>query len=68
MFHAGTAEKDGIFISTGGRVAVVVAMKETLEQAQQVVYQYIKNMALSEYYFYRNDIGQKAIRFINQKN
>ncbi len=60
VFHAGTAEKDGIIVNAGGRVLGVTAVAPTVKAAQQKVY-----MALGALDwpggFYRTDIGYRAV-------
>lgn len=66
IFHAGTDEKEGNFISSGGRVAVITAVRDTIEESQSEVYRYIQSISLSDYFFYRKDIGEKAIHYIKK--
>ncbi len=60
VFHAGTREKDGKIVSSGGRVLCVTALGENVEQAQKNAYK-----ALAEIHFdgmqYRRDIGHRAL-------
>lgn len=60
IFHAGTKEVDGQFISNGGRVIFVSCKSVSLKQSAQLVYE-----ALSEQnwegFFYRYDIGWRAL-------
>jgi phosphoribosylamine--glycine ligase len=64
VFHAGTKEQDHNFVSAGGRVAVIVALGENLTEAKEKAYQYIDGMKLTDHFFYRKDIAQKAIKFL----
>ncbi len=61
VFHAGTREKDGKIVSSGGRVLCVTALGENVEQAQKNAYK-----ALAEIHFdgmqYRRDIGHRALK------
>jgi phosphoribosylamine--glycine ligase len=59
-FHAGTAEKDGHIIATGGRVLNITARGATLEDAHAKAYAMIKNIDWPDG-FYRNDIGHRAL-------
>ena len=58
LCHAGTAEKDGEIVTSGGRVLGVVAKGETIEQAREKVYENAKNISFEGMY-YRKDIGVK---------
>jgi phosphoribosylamine--glycine ligase len=59
-FHAGTAEKDGHIIATGGRVLNITARGATLEDAHAKAYAMIKDIDWPDG-FYRNDIGHRAL-------
>ena len=58
-FHAGTAEKDGQIIATGGRVLNVTARGATLAQAHEKAYAMTRQIDWPEG-FYRTDIGHRA--------
>jgi phosphoribosylamine--glycine ligase len=58
VYYAGVAEKNGL-VSAGGRVLLVEAQAETLQEAQQKVYQALEQVEWP-YLFYRHDIGNKA--------
>lgn len=60
VFHAGTAIKEGKIVSDGGRVLLLASSGETIEKAQQAVYEELKHIQ-SEQLFYRKDIAAKAI-------
>jgi phosphoribosylamine---glycine ligase len=60
VFHAGTKEENGKLYTNGGRVLLIAAKGETLQQAQQSVYEEI-NKIKCDSLFYRKDIGHKAI-------
>lgn len=60
VFHAGTALRDGEIISAGGRVLCVSALGESVADAQQKVYNRVKEINWAGM-FYRNDIGHRAI-------
>jgi phosphoribosylamine---glycine ligase len=60
VFHAGTKEENGTLYTNGGRVLLIAAKGETLQQAQQNVYEEIKKIKCDSL-FYRKDIGNKAI-------
>ncbi|EOT29725.1 phosphoribosylamine--glycine ligase [Enterococcus saccharolyticus] len=59
VYYAGVAEERGL-VSAGGRVLLVEAQAQTLEQAQQKVYQLLNQVELPQL-FYRHDIGNKAL-------
>ncbi|MDH6365208.1 phosphoribosylamine--glycine ligase [Enterococcus sp. PF1-24] len=60
IYYAGVAEAGAELVTNGGRVYLVEASGDTLEEAQRKVYQVLaeKNTAGT---FYRKDIGGKAI-------
>jgi phosphoribosylamine---glycine ligase len=60
VFHAGTKEEHGKLYTNGGRVLLIAAKGNTLQQAQQSVYEEIKKIKCDSL-FYRKDIGNKAI-------
>ena len=60
VFHAGTAEKDGQVVATGGRVLNVTARGDTLAQARARAYDMVANIDWPEG-FCRNDIGWRAL-------
>lgn len=60
VFHAGTAEKDGQIVTNGGRVLCVVALGDTVTEAQAKAYTGVKQISWDNVY-YRTDIGHRAI-------
>jgi phosphoribosylamine---glycine ligase len=60
VFHAGTALENGQFVTNGGRVLLIGALGDSLEQAKTKAYEEIANIRCDSL-FYRNDIAQKAI-------
>lgn len=60
VFHAGTKEKDGTFVTNGGRVLLIASTAADLKAAQVAVYNELGKIK-SEGLFYRKDIGNKAI-------
>ena len=56
-FHAGTALKDGKFVTNGGRVLGVTATAPTLKEARAKAYEATKLVDFENKYM-RNDIGQ----------
>ena len=59
-FHAGTAEKDGRTVTSGGRVLCVTALGESVTLAQKAAYDSVKKINWDGM-FYRTDIGYRAI-------
>jgi phosphoribosylamine--glycine ligase len=60
IFHAGTSEKDGAVVTSGGRVLCVTALGDSVRQAQKVVYGAIADVRF-EGMQYRRDIGHQAV-------
>jgi len=60
VFHAGTAEKDGQVVTSGGRVLCATALGNTVSEAQQRAYQLAARIHWDGVY-YRKDIGYRAI-------
>ncbi|MBL0168350.1 MAG: phosphoribosylamine--glycine ligase [Propionivibrio sp.] len=60
VFHAGTAERNGKIVTSGGRVLCVTALGDNVRQAQKHAYD-----ALAGIHFdgmqYRRDIGHRAL-------
>ena len=65
MFQAGTALKDGKVVTNGGRVLTVTAIRENLISALEGAK---KGLAAIKFEgaIYRNDIGYRAIAFLQQ--
>ena len=59
-FHAGTEEKNGKIVATGGRVLNITTRAETLIKAQKNAYEMIETIDWPEG-FYRKDIGWRAL-------
>jgi phosphoribosylamine---glycine ligase len=60
-FHAGTNKNQlGEFVTAGGRVLLVGAKAESLQEAQDTVYHELEKLSCDGV-FYRKDIGSKAI-------
>lgn len=66
VFHAGTKKVGNQVVSAGGRVLGITAVGDTLEQAQEKAYQAVCKIQF-EGAFWRNDIGDKAIKDFNDK-
>ncbi|GJM13803.1 MAG: phosphoribosylamine--glycine ligase [Pseudohongiella sp.] len=60
IFHAGTAEKDGAVVTSGGRVLCATALGATVSEAQAEAYKVLHNIHWDNVYF-RNDIAYRAI-------
>jgi phosphoribosylamine--glycine ligase len=60
VFHAGTAEKDGKVVTSGGRVLCACALGSSVTEAQQKAYEVVKKISWEGVY-YRTDIGYRAI-------
>ncbi|MDP2106615.1 MAG: phosphoribosylamine--glycine ligase, partial [Desulfobulbaceae bacterium] len=61
VFHAGTAFRDGDIVTAGGRVLGITAKGRDLEEAIGLAYGAVARITWDGAY-YRNDIGQKALR------
>lgn len=60
VFHAGTSEKDGAIISTGGRVLTVTARGATVREAQARAYAAVDALDFPDG-FCRRDIGWREV-------
>lgn len=60
VFHAGTIFEKGHVLTNGGRVLCVTALGDTVLEAQQRAYQQVDKIHWHGY-FYRHDIGYRAI-------
>jgi len=60
VFHAGTTEKDGQVVTSGGRVLCMTALGDSVSEAQRQVYQQVEKIHWKDA-FYRTDIGYRAI-------
>ena len=61
VFHAGTTEKDGQILTSGGRVLCATALADSVKQAQQKAYQTASPIAFDGMQM-RRDIGYRAIK------
>jgi len=61
VFHAGTIEKDGQLLTSGGRVLCVTALGESVRKAQQLAYDTLVPIQF-EGKQYRRDIGHRAVK------
>ena len=57
VYHAGTAEKDGALVTSGGRVLCVTALAPTLEEALEKAYAAVEKIHFDGVH-YRHDIGR----------
>ncbi|MEY3201801.1 MAG: phosphoribosylamine--glycine ligase [Pseudomonadota bacterium] len=60
VFHAGTAEKDGQVVTSGGRVLCVTALGDSVRLAQKRAYEVLNTIRFAGAQ-YRTDIGYRAI-------
>jgi phosphoribosylamine--glycine ligase len=60
VFHAGTSEKDGATVTSGGRVLCVTALGDTVKIARDRAYQFLEPIRFDGMQ-YRKDIGHRAI-------
>jgi len=60
VFHAGTKFEDKQIVTSGGRVLCVVALGDSVTEAQSLAYRRVKTIHWPEVY-YRDDIGHHAI-------
>jgi phosphoribosylamine--glycine ligase len=60
VFHAGTAQKDGGAVTTGGRVLCVTVLADTVKAAQHRAYEIAGGIHF-EGAQYRRDIGHRAL-------
>jgi phosphoribosylamine--glycine ligase len=61
VFHAGTSEKEGHILTSGGRVLCVTALADSVKLAQQKAYQTASPIAFDGMQM-RQDIGYRAIK------
>ncbi|WP_198588701.1 phosphoribosylamine--glycine ligase [Alloalcanivorax mobilis] len=60
VFHAGTAERDGEVVTSGGRVLCVTALGDSVADAQRNAYQALAGIGWHDAY-HRTDIGYRAV-------
>lgn len=60
VYHAGTTEKDGQLLSSGGRVLGVCAVSDTLKSAVDKTYSAVSKIHFQNA-FYRKDIAHRAL-------
>ena len=62
IYHMGTALKDGKYVTSGGRVMIVVCKAPTLREAQQKAQAEVEKIKCDNL-FHRTDIGDKAFKY-----
>jgi phosphoribosylamine--glycine ligase len=62
IYHMGTALKDGNYVTSGGRVMIVVCKAPTLREAQQKAQAEVEKIKCDNL-FHRTDIGDKAFKY-----
>ena len=65
VFHAGTAEKEKKLVANGGRVLGVTALGNSVKKAVSRAYSAVSRITWDGVY-YRSDIGQKALKRIEE--
>ncbi|MEK6789987.1 MAG: phosphoribosylamine--glycine ligase [Pseudomonadota bacterium] len=60
VFHAGTALKDGLVITSGGRVLCATGLGATVSEAQAAAYAEVAKVSWTGEY-HRSDIGYRAV-------
>jgi phosphoribosylamine--glycine ligase len=61
VFHAGTAEKNGQIVTSGGRVLGVTGLGNSIADAKAKAYEAVEKIKFEKAY-YRKDIADKAIK------
>lgn len=61
IFHAGTAMKNGMVVTAGGRVLGITGRGTTLKEAQANAYQTVAGISFQDCH-YRKDIAHRALR------
>ena len=60
VFHSGTALKDGVVVTNGGRVLCVTALGDSIKMAQRRAYEVVEGIRFDRMQ-YRHDIGHRAV-------
>ena len=66
VFHAGTKQKDGRIVTSGGRVIGVTAIRDTLAEAITAAYDAAEHICFENKYS-RRDIGESALSAIKNR-
>jgi len=61
VFHAGTTNKDGDIVTSGGRVLAVTALGDDIQSARNHAYKAVNQIRWKDCY-YRTDIAYRALR------
>ncbi|KAL5533963.1 ADE57 [Sanghuangporus baumii] len=61
VFHAGTSQKDGNIVTSGGRVLVVSVAAASVKEAADLAYEGVKKISFEGAY-YRKDIAYRALQ------
>jgi phosphoribosylamine--glycine ligase len=61
IFYAGTAKKNGKFVTAGGRVLAVTAIDKDIKTAVDKVYEQVKKISFDGMH-YRKDIAKRALK------
>jgi phosphoribosylamine--glycine ligase len=64
-FHAGTAIKDGKYLTAGGRVLGVTGLGKGIKEAMELTYQAVSAITWEGVHF-RKDIGKKALAWLEE--
>jgi len=64
LFHAGTQQENGDYVTSGGRVLGVTAVRSTLAEAIAQSYRAVSEIHFDQMHF-RRDIGGKALSAVS---
>jgi phosphoribosylamine--glycine ligase len=65
VFHAGTAFKDGTYVTAGGRVLGVTGLGKGIKEAMAITYRAVSEITWEGVHF-RTDIGKKALAWLEE--
>ena len=65
VFHAGTALKDGKYMTAGGRVLGVTGLGKGIKEAMEITYRAVLQITWEGVHF-RTDIGKKALAWMEE--
>ena len=65
VFHAGTALKDGEYMTAGGRVLGVTGLGKGIKEAMEITYRAVLQITWEGVHF-RTDIGKKALAWMEE--
>lgn len=60
IYYAGVEERAEELVGAGGRIYLVEASGQTIEEAQEKIYSVLK-VKNTDHTFYRTDVGSKAL-------